>query len=138
MSYASLAPEYVYRKTWYELHSRIDILMFRDWLMADKTFLLPNEYFFSTTCKIFKLIHRLCGYIYLQIRLLYGIKSNAAISLPFNLHCKSIAALFFTQYWCPIWGCCRLCMVSYWYIRDSEYQSFSGIKPPLLVHIWIT
>ena len=29
-----------------------------------------------------------------QIRLLYGIKSKAAISLTLDLHCKAIAALF--------------------------------------------
>ena len=33
-----------------------------------------------------------------QIRLLYGIKGMAAISLPFDLHCKAIAALFFISY----------------------------------------
>ena len=35
---------------------------------------------------------------------IYGIESKAAISLPFNLHCKSIAALFFIPYCRPIWG----------------------------------
>ena len=46
--------------------------------------------------------------LYPQIRLLYGIKSKAAISLPFNLHHKSIAALFFIPYCCPIWGHCLI------------------------------
>ena len=32
--------------------------------------------------------------LYPQIRLLYGIKSEAAFSLTFDLHCKAIAALF--------------------------------------------
>ena len=45
--------------------------------------------------------------LYPQIRL-YGIKSKAAISFPFNIHCKAIAALFFIPYcrfisgYCPI------------------------------------
>ena len=41
-----------------------------------------------------------------QIRLLYRLKSKAAISLsfPFNLHCKLIAALFFIMYRSLIWG----------------------------------
>ena len=34
----------------------------------------------------------------LEIRLLYGIKSKAAISLPFSLHCKSIAAMSLPVY----------------------------------------
>ena len=33
---------------------------------------------------------------------IYGIKSKAAISLPFNIHCKVIAALFFIPLCCPI------------------------------------
>ena len=37
-----------------------------------------------------------------QIRLLYGIKSKAAISLTFDLHCKSIAAVFFIPVCRPI------------------------------------
>ena len=49
-----------------------------------------------------------CG-LYPHIRLTYGIKSKAAINLPFNLHCKSIAALFFIIPYChPIWGHCWL------------------------------
>ena len=40
--------------------------------------------------------------LYPQIRLLYGIQSKAAISLPFNLHRKAIAALFFVPYCHPI------------------------------------
>ena len=34
----------------------------------------------------------------LQIGWLYGIKSKAAISFTFNLHCKTIAALFLLSY----------------------------------------
>ena len=42
--------------------------------------------------------------LYHQIIILCRIKSNnAAISLPFNLHCKAIAALFFISYCHPIW-----------------------------------
>ena len=37
-----------------------------------------------------------------QIRLLYGIKSKAAINLTFNLHCKAIAAFSFIPICCPI------------------------------------
>ena len=36
--------------------------------------------------------------LYPQLRLLYGIKSKAAISLTFDLHCEAIAALFFMTY----------------------------------------
>ena len=34
---------------------------------------------------------------------IYRIKSKAAISLTFNLHCKAKAALFFIPYCCLIW-----------------------------------
>ena len=34
-----------------------------------------------------------------QIGLLYGIKSKAVISLPFDLHFKAIAALFFMRFY---------------------------------------
>ena len=40
--------------------------------------------------------------LYPPIRLLYGKKRKAAISMPFNLHCKAIAALFFILYCHPI------------------------------------
>ena len=40
------------------------------------------------------------GYI-LIIRLLYGIKSEAAIEFSLNLHCREIAALFFVPYCRP-------------------------------------
>ena len=40
----------------------------------------------------------------LQISWLYRLKSKAAISFPFDFHCKAIAALFFFPYGHPIWG----------------------------------
>ena len=36
--------------------------------------------------------------------LLHGIDHKEAISLPFYLYCKAIAALFFIPYRCPIWA----------------------------------
>ena len=51
---------------------------------------------------IARLCSYLCKFFFLQIRLLYGIKSKAAISLPFHLHCKAIAALFCISYCRPI------------------------------------
>ena len=36
---------------------------------------------------------------YPQIRLLNGIKTKAAISLPVNCHCKAIAAVLFIPYY---------------------------------------
>ena len=38
---------------------------------------------------------------YCQLRLLYRIKSKAAITLTFYLHCTAIAALSFIVYRCP-------------------------------------
>ena len=40
-------------------------------------------------------------WVYPQIRLQYGIKIKAAISLSFNLHYKAIAALFFIPFCRP-------------------------------------
>lgn len=37
-----------------------------------------------------------------QIRQLYGIKSEAAISLTFAFHCNAIAASFYIPYFRPI------------------------------------
>ena len=54
-----------------------------------------------------------------QTRRPYRIKSKAAISLTFNLHCKLIAALFFIPHRCPIWGHCHTFKL-HWYAHDLE------------------
>ena len=41
-------------------------------------------------------------WLYPQIRLLYRIKSKAAINLPFSLYSKAIAALFFIPFFIPL------------------------------------
>ena len=54
-----------------------------------------------------------CLGLYPQIRQLSGIKSKAAISLSFNLHCKAIPALFFIPDCLPIWGHCLVLCVKH-------------------------
>ena len=50
-------------------------------------------------------------YEWAQIGQLYAIKTKAAISLTFDLHCKAIAALIFIPYCRPIGGHCRQIIV---------------------------
>ena len=47
----------------------------------------------------------------------YGIKIKAATSLTFDLHCKAIAASFFTPYY--------RCLISgHWHKNDTDYECF--------------
>ena len=51
-------------------------------IIADTVFLLGGAVQVST-------------WLYPQIRLLFGIKTKAALSLPFNVHCEAMAAKCF-------------------------------------------
>ena len=60
-------------------------------------------------------------------------KSEAVISLPFNFHCKVIAALFFIPYGHPIWGHCPVVHILlqwyeiyYWWIVFLTLLSIQG------------
>ena len=69
--------------------------------------ILPRFYHFTRQIRIPFFAQQVLGHSP-QIGLLHGIKSKAAISLTFDLHCKEIAALLFIPYCSLIWGQCLL------------------------------
>ena len=69
--------------------------------------------------------------LYPQIRLLYGIKNKAAISLPYNLHCIATAALFFIPYSCPIWRHCPFRYVHREERVEKSWQDWNTLWPRL-------